>query len=227
MHRVAASKRYRRDHACCTLSAEIVASIPPFAAHSMPMRRPTLPITIKVPQVTVPAAFDVLDAKVDKLWQPLRRSRALNRLFYTASEVGDFGMVWLAIGAAQAALGPQAQTRSALRLAAVLGFESILVNGVVKSFFLRERPVHEGERPIALRQPLTSSFPSGHTSSAVTAALLLTAGGTAWAPLYWAGAAVVGTSRVHVKIHHASDVIGGAVVGTALGLLARRIPLGG
>ena len=191
------------------------------------MKRRMLPVTINVPQVKVPTAFDALDAKVDKLWQPLRRNRVLNRIFYTASEVGDFGMVWLAIGAAQAALGAQSKTRTALRLAAVLGVESILVNGLVKSFFLRERPVHEGDRPIALRQPLTSSFPSGHTSSAVTAALLMTDPGTAWAPLYWALAAVVGTSRVHVKIHHASDVVGGAIVGTAIGLVARRIPLGG
>ena len=191
------------------------------------MKRPKLPVTINVPQVKVPAAFDALDARIDRLWQPLRRSRALNRIFYTASEVGDFGMVWLAIGAAQAALGAESKTRTALRLAAVLGVESILVNGIVKSFFLRERPLHEGDRPIALRQPLTSSFPSGHTSSAVTAALLMTDPSTPWAPLYWALAAVVGTSRVHVKIHHASDVVGGAIVGTALGLLARRIPLGG
>lgn len=185
-----------------------------------------LPLTLNVPQVKVPAAFDTLDAKVDKLWQPLRRRRVLNRVFYTASEVGDFGMVWLAIGAAQAAFGPAPKTRSALRLAAVLGIESILVNGVLKSFFLRKRPVHEGDRPLALRQPLTSSFPSGHTSSAVTAALLMTDGGTAWAPVYWVLAGVVGTSRVHVKIHHASDVVGGAIVGTAIGLIARQIPLG-
>ena len=191
------------------------------------MKRPKLPVTINVPQVKVPAAFDALDARIDRLWQPLRRSRALNRIFYTASEVGDFGMVWLAIGAAQAALGAESKTRTAVRLAAVLGVESILVNGIVKSFFLRERPVHEGDRPITLRQPLTSSFPSGHTSSAVTAALLMTDPRTPWAPLYWALAAVVGTSRVHVKIHHASDVVGGALVGTALGLLARRIPFGG
>ena len=191
------------------------------------MKLPRVPVTLAVPRVKVPAAFDTLDAKVDRLWQPLRRSATLNRIFYTASEVGDFGMVWLAIGAAQAAFGPETKTRSALRLAAVLGVESILVNGVLKSFFLRGRPVHEGERPIALRQPLTSSFPSGHTSSAVTAALLMTDGGTPFGPLYWVLAAIVGTSRVHVKIHHATDVLGGAAVGTALGLLARRIPLGG
>ena len=35
-------------------------------------------------------------------------------------------------------------------------------------------------------------------------------------------AAVVATSRAYVRIHHASDVVGGAAVGLALGKLAVR-----
>jgi membrane-associated phospholipid phosphatase len=36
-------------------------------------------------------------------------------------------------------------------------------------------------------------------------------------------AAIVGTSRAFVRIHHASDVIGGALVGLVLGLAVRPI----
>ena len=36
-------------------------------------------------------------------------------------------------------------------------------------------------------------------------------------------AAIIAASRIYVKIHHASDVIGGVVVGVALGKLAKRI----
>ena len=42
------------------------------------------------------------------------------------------------------------------------------------------------------------------------------------APVYAAVALVVATSRIHVRIHHASDVVGGLVVGTALGIGLRR-----
>ena len=35
--------------------------------------------------------------------------------------------------------------------------------------------------------------------------------------------ALVASSRVHVKIHHSSDVIGGALVGLAVGQVAKRI----
>jgi membrane-associated phospholipid phosphatase len=42
-------------------------------------------------------------------------------------------------------------------------------------------------------------------------------------PVYIAAAAVVSASRVHVRIHHASDIAGGAAVGAALGFLIKRL----
>ena len=41
-------------------------------------------------------------------------------------------------------------------------------------------------------------------------------------PLWGALAATVALSRPYVRIHHASDVVGGVVVGAAMGLVARR-----
>jgi undecaprenyl-diphosphatase len=96
------------------------------------------------------------------------------------------------------------------------------VNGAVKSAFRRERPVHDEERPHNLRQPLTSSFPSGHASAAFLAATLL-AERSRIRPLWYAAAGVVAASRVHVRIHHASDVVVGAGIGLALGRLIRKV----
>ena len=93
----------------------------------------------------------------------------------------------------------------------------------LKSFFRRRRPgtvdfVHR----LPLRQPRTSSFPSGHATSAFSAAALLSEEDVLW-PLYYAIAAVVATSRVYVKMHHASDVVAGAALGAAMGHSARRL----
>mgnify|MGYP001820664505 FL=1 len=41
--------------------------------------------------------------------------------------------------------------------------------------------------------------------------------------IWWKIAAIVGISRAYVRIHHGSDVVAGAVVGTLLGLVGRRI----
>ena len=75
-----------------------------------------------------------------------------------------------------------------------------------------------------MREPSTSAFPSGHASSAAFAATILSAwDGQRSRPLWWTLAAIVGTSRAYVRIHHASDVIGGAVVGAGLGAIAVRV----
>ena len=107
-------------------------------------------------------------------------------------------------------------------MTAAMGVESVLVNGVIKSFFRRTRPPWEVDRPLHVRRPLTSSFPSGHATSAVSAAIMLSEDDDWW-PLYVAMAAVVATSRIYVKIHHASDVAGGVAVGLVLGLIGRRL----
>jgi len=114
----------------------------------------------------------------------------------------------------------------AVRLSAVLGVESVLVNVGIKSLFRRTRPVQTAARPFALRRPLSSSFPSGHATSAFCAAVLLSEAEPRLRPVWYATAALVASSRVHVRIHHTTDVVVGAAVGWALGHIATRlIPL--
>jgi undecaprenyl-diphosphatase len=112
-----------------------------------------------------------------------------------------------------------------LRLATAIAGESIITNGIVKSFFRRVRPElgqPEGPLPFGMRRPVTSSFPSGHATSAFMAAVLLSEG-THLGPAYFGLAALVSASRVYVRLHHASDVVAGAALGLGLGLVARRV----
>ena len=164
-------------------------------------------------------AVDRIDDTIDEWWERFRGRPALDRLYYSASEAADFSLLWHVAGVVQAII--EDDPSIAVKLSVALGLESALVNGPVKSLFRRSRPVQDAPRPHRLRQPKTSSFPSGHASAAMVAAALLSrhAGGAAW----YAVGAIVATSRLHVRIHHASDVAGGAVLGLALGALARRV----
>lgn len=169
----------------------------------------------------VRAAVETFDGAVDDWFaRNLRGRRGADRLFYTAANVADHSLVWHTVGAVNALRGGRAQT-AAVRTAIALGAESALVNGVLKSLTRRERPVPDADRPLYLRIPRTTSFPSGHASSATLAAELLADAGVPRA-LTWPAAAIVATSRVHVKIHHASDVIGGIATGLVLAALVRR-----
>lgn len=163
------------------------------------------------------------DLAVDRAFDHLRGRRAADRVFYAASELGDFGLIWVLLGTVKG-LRKGDDLVTALRMTAAMGTESVLVNGIIKSFFRRTRPPWEVDRPLHVRRPLTSSFPSGHATSAVSAAMMLSEDDDWW-PLYTVLAALVATSRIYVKIHHASDVAGGIAVGVVLGLAGRRLLL--
>jgi undecaprenyl-diphosphatase len=162
---------------------------------------------------------DAVDAWVDA---HLRGRAPVDRVMYTASALGDHGVLWMLLAAVQAGRRPEGSRPRLVRAVAGLAAESALVNGPVKALFRRRRPDRVTPHPLHLRQPRTSSFPSGHASAAFFGAALLSEGDP-WAPFYYAAAVVVAFSRVHVRIHHASDVVGGIVVGAALGRLARHL----
>ena len=166
------------------------------------------------------------DKRVDEAFDRIRGHKAADRLFYGASAVGDHSLLWFILAAAHG-LRSERHFRGAVRAAAGLAAESAIVNLGIKSLFRRSRPVYEGPRPHHLRRPMTSSFPSGHATSAFVAAALLSDNDGLW-PLYYSAAVVVAWSRVYVRIHHASDVVAGMAVGAALGQVARRVmPLPG
>ena len=160
------------------------------------------------------------DDVVDELFDGLRGRPIVDRVMYSVTELADFSVLWHILGVAQGLTRADGFER-ALRTSAALGLESVLVNAGIKSLFRRVRPVPEFERPHYVRTPKTTSFPSGHASSAFVAAAVLSDGSRA-KPLYYALATVVAASRIHVRIHHASDVVGGVVFGVGLGALAKR-----
>ena len=167
------------------------------------------------------AAVDAFDRRADTAFDLLRGSPAADRLFYTATELGDFSLVWLIFGALRG-LRSERDWHAAVRLGLAMGAETVLVNGGIKSMFRRRRPVWHSGPPLRVRTPRTSSFPSGHSTAAFSAAVLLSEDDVLW-PVYFTVAAIVASSRVYVKMHHASDVIAGATLGVGLGLIGRKL----
>lgn len=161
-----------------------------------------------------------LDNAGDRLLEPLRNNRASVQLFNLASKVGDFSIVWHVCGLAYA-LGSLQRLKEAVALSVALGCESLIVNQGIKRLFRRERPTTSGDHRFDVRTPSTSSFPSGHASSATFAAIILTSYTGFPVALIWISLAiVVALSRVVVRIHHLSDIIGGIVTGALLSIPA-------
>jgi undecaprenyl-diphosphatase len=185
---------------------------------------PSIPLphhTVEPPHELTP--IQRFDDMVDGWFDHIRGTEPADRILYALTELGDFGLIWLLLGWAKAPRS-DADARAALRLTAALGVESVVINGLVKSQFKRERPVVQEPRPHKMRVPLTTSFPSGHSSTSMVAGLLLTQKASTPTKVAVFGlGALVAASRVHVRIHHASDVVGGVAVGLVLGTVARKV----
>lgn len=160
------------------------------------------------------------DERGDHLLEPLRNNRRTNSVFGFASAIGDFSLIWHVIGLFYA-IGSIHRLHQALALSISLGAESLVVNQGIKRMFRRERPTTNGDDRFDIRTPRTSSFPSGHASSATFAAILLTSfTGFPLAIVWIVIACVVALSRVVVRIHHLSDIVGGIVTGALLAVIA-------
>ena len=162
-----------------------------------------------------------LDARIDAAFDKWRGNPIADRTFYAASALADHSIGWLILGALRG-LRSEHDVKAAARVGVGVFVESALVNVCIKSLFRRSRPPWDVDRPLPLRRPRTSSFPSGHATAAFTAAGLLADDDPLW-PVYYAIAIVVATSRIHVRIHHASDVVGGVAIGIVLGRVGRRL----
>jgi membrane-associated phospholipid phosphatase len=170
----------------------------------------------------MPQTLERADQILDHAFDRVRGNPAADRVFYAASQVGDFSIIWHVLNVGLVLVGVRSR-KQALRLALCLGAESLIVNQGIKRLFRRQRPASGTDHPHTVRTPSTSSFPSGHASSAAFAATLLSDDHPALRPMFWSVAAVVSLSRPYVRAHHASDIVGGLATGAVLARLARRV----
>jgi len=166
--------------------------------------------------MTLRARVAAFDAAVDRGFDEIRNPAA-DAIAYRVSSAADHSLLWHAFGLARS-LVHDGDLEGATRFTIAMGVESIVTNGVLKSFFRRARPAEYADIDFhhGMRRPLTSSFPSGHATSAFCAATLL-GGGPGW----YAAATAVAATRIYVRLHHASDILAGVACGLALGRAMR------
>jgi membrane-associated phospholipid phosphatase len=86
----------------------------------------------------------------------------------------------------------------------------------------RRRPRLEGIETAAT-VPTSLSFPSAHAATSFAGATLIGSLAPPLRPALYAAAALMAFSRPYLGVHYPSDVLAGAVVGTALGRVLARL----
>jgi undecaprenyl-diphosphatase len=160
-----------------------------------------------------------IDEAVTAAFEPLRGNAQADRAAALLSNLADYGLIWVVLAAFKARRRGPDRRRAVVALAAA-GFSSMIVNRVVKDAVARERP--DDHLDAGVRTPSSSSFPSGHTLAAFCTAFVL-ADSDAQTAANVGFAAAVAASRVHLRAHHPTDVIGGAAIGSVLGLGIRPL----
>ncbi|HEX3292539.1 MAG TPA: phosphatase PAP2 family protein [Solirubrobacterales bacterium] len=129
--------------------------------------------------------------------------------------MGSWGSVWLAIGILMAFI--DSENGEDWLIAGILGPIAIGLNYVIKVIVRRPRPVLEGLPPLG-GAPSALSFPSAHATSSFACATAMTRIAPEAAILFVLAAAI-GISRPYLGMHYPSDVLVGALLGIALGLV--------
>ncbi|MCW3017093.1 MAG: phosphoesterase PA-phosphatase related protein [Solirubrobacterales bacterium] len=132
------------------------------------------------------------------------------------SRTGEHAACWLILGTVGATVDTgrrDAWLRATRGVAA-----AYLANTALKQVFRRRRPLFDG-LPALIGTPTALSFPSAHASSSFAAAQAFAPlVGPAATPLRLTAGAMA-LSRVYLGVHYPTDILAGALLGTAVGTL--------
>jgi membrane protein DedA with SNARE-associated domain len=175
-------------------------------------------------------AVEVGTPELDRMAADVSERLTTDPAVEVAKVITYLGSLWVIVPVALATTIWAAIRRRWIDAAAIVAGValSVILVQVSKAAYDRARP------PDGLVHANYAAYPSGHTAYAVTlvaCATVLVRAGTGWATRFAAVTVavalvvVVGATRVYLRVHHLTDVIGGAALGAAIWALVGTLAL--
>lgn len=163
-----------------------------------------------------------LDGAILLFIQEHLRFEWLDPIVLFLTSLGNAGAVWIVLAAALLIQKKYQRAGLAMALSLLLGF--LVTNLLLKNWVCRPRPYTAIPQLIPLVTEGDWSFPSGHSTSSMAAAVAMfcrTPRGIGVPPVVLAVAICL--SRLYVGVHYPTDVLCGALVGVLAAVCSLQV----
>lgn len=143
---------------------------------------------------------------------------ALNKIMITASRAGNLGIIWWTI--CIIFIMRPSWRMTGINFVVGLAIAHLMGEIIIKHLVKRVRPCHRlDDDEQLINRPRFYSFPSGHTTASfsVVGVALLRCGPAAFIGILLL-AALIGFSRIYLRVHYLTDVLVGMLLGFVCGL---------
>lgn len=157
-------------------------------------------------------ALKKLDRKITYFMQYKLSNPLLDKIMLFFTYMGNFCSLWILFILAFYFGG---EKRYAYLMVIALLVTNAVNNGLLKAMFRRKRPFEQYEDiTIFINDPYGSSFPSGHSATSFSAAVVIAAFHPIIGAIALFVAAGVAVSRLYLRVHFFTDVLCGVITGT-------------
>lgn len=146
----------------------------------------------------------------------------LDILMVTVSKLCDHGFIWILLGILLLFWRNTRKNGFAILLILLLGL--FVGNIYLKPLIARPRPFYANPAvQLLISPPGGYSFPSCHTLPSFGSAVYVFLTNRKWGAAALALAVLIGFSRMYLYVHYPTDVLAGALIGTGLAFLVKKL----
>ncbi len=148
------------------------------------------------------------------------KSEKLDKLMVKYTTMGNAGAIW--IGAGLALMTTKKYRAAGATLLSALAIGGFTANMIIKKIVARPRPCWLEDIELPLPNPKDTSFPSGHSMASASAAVSLTYADGMLGVVALPAAVLMAFSRMYLYLHYPTDVLGGILLGSVLGMVSGK-----